>query len=245
MTRQTLSVTLFATMLAACGATVNNNPDASDASTVDAFVPNDTRVTPIDAPAGEAAVEAGPGPDASVDARPDVVSPPDASVDARPDAPPPSEAGADAVTPGGCTRNDQCAASQYCQRTTGACSSEGECAPRPEVCPDVVSPVCGCNGVSYMNSCEAAAAGVSVAATGECGGACTPMRSCCTADAECGREGMACVGPAASCRGVCKPTPEAGQCWRDSQCTSGVCTGARICECGAACLLPDAPGRCE
>lgn len=245
MIRQTLSATAIAMLLVACGPAATNNPDAADASPADTEVPNDTRVTPIDVASAEASTDVGPMPEASVDARSDVGPAPEASVDGGRDADPPVEAGPDSATPGGCTRNDQCTASQYCMRSTAACSAEGECAARPEVCPDVINPVCGCNGISYMNSCEAAVAGVSVASTGECGGSCTPMRSCCTADAECGREGMACVGPAAECRGVCKPTPEAGQCWRDSQCPSGVCTGARICECGAACLLPDAPGRCE
>lgn len=72
-------------------------------------------------------------------------------------------------------RNDLvCKPDQYCQYGLGMCllpDAEGECAPRPEapcVCPLVIDPVCGCDGRSYDNSCQAACAGQSVATVGVC-----------------------------------------------------------------------------
>jgi len=66
----------------------------------------------------------------------------------------------------------KCNPSQYCATAEpGRCpdkSNYGLCAPRPNICPQVVLPVCGCDGVTYNNSCVAAAAGVAVAKNGEC-----------------------------------------------------------------------------
>lgn len=68
----------------------------------------------------------------------------------------------------GCTSNEDCAEAEYCEFAAGACAPPGQCSPRPEVCVQIFDPVCGCDGETYSNACEAAAAGVSVAAEGEC-----------------------------------------------------------------------------
>ncbi|MCZ7677430.1 MAG: Kazal-type serine protease inhibitor family protein [Sandaracinaceae bacterium] len=46
----------------------------------------------------------------------------------------------------------------------GSCSSgsPGVCAPRPDACPTIIAEVCGCDGRTYANECEANRAGVSV-----------------------------------------------------------------------------------
>lgn len=59
----------------------------------------------------------------------------------------------------------------YCQKTTEVCpikGGPGVCKVRPQKCPGVVVPVCGCNNVTYANECQAERAGVSVAHQGRC-----------------------------------------------------------------------------
>jgi hypothetical protein len=68
-----------------------------------------------------------------------------------------------------CTSNDDCARAEFCRKEIGNCDGRGRCEPTPEVCPDVVDPVCGCDNVTYSNACEAAAVGVNVLHRGECG----------------------------------------------------------------------------
>lgn len=50
----------------------------------------------------------------------------------------------------------------------GAADQTGTCTAMPEACPAVWAPVCGCDGDIYGNSCEAEAAGVSIAPMGSC-----------------------------------------------------------------------------
>ncbi|MEQ9079276.1 MAG: Kazal-type serine protease inhibitor domain-containing protein [Sandaracinaceae bacterium] len=67
-----------------------------------------------------------------------------------------------------CTTNADCGAGDYCQLTEGACSGDGVCVPRPEACDLGLAPVCGCDGVTYGNACEAAAAGAALLHSGQC-----------------------------------------------------------------------------
>jgi len=110
----------------------------------------------------------------------------------------------------GCTSNDECGEGQYCQ--ANSCGGAGECVARPTACTRIGFPVCGCDGNTYGNPCEAAAAGVSVASEGECalelGDACAlngalscPEGSFCafSAEAACGAADV----------GVCSARPEA------------------------------------
>jgi hypothetical protein len=67
-----------------------------------------------------------------------------------------------------CTGNSQCAAEELCATAPGMCGAFGECTERPQDCPPVSDPVCGCDGTTYGNACEAAVAGVSVEFDGTC-----------------------------------------------------------------------------
>jgi hypothetical protein len=90
----------------------------------------------------------------------------------------------------------------------------GLCAPKPHHCPSFSDPVCGCDGVTYTNFCEAAKAGSAVEHRGACAPSGQPVCG--------GAAGMACAGA-----GVCADDPS-------EKCTPGPgrnCPG--VCQCTA------------
>jgi hypothetical protein len=66
----------------------------------------------------------------------------------------------------------ECAEGSFCAFPSGAdcgrADAPGSCATRPEACILIFDPVCGCDGQTYGNSCQAASAGVSVDFDGAC-----------------------------------------------------------------------------
>ncbi|MEE9296824.1 MAG: hypothetical protein V3W34_17915 [Phycisphaerae bacterium] len=97
---------------------------------------------------------------------------------------------------------------EFCKLGIGrcCCDFQGICTPMPKGCFDVWDPVCGCDGVTYGNECEADAVGVSIDHLGECetGACCLPnaagLPSCViTTQHECLNEGGAYQGHGTTC----------------------------------------------
>ena len=67
-----------------------------------------------------------------------------------------------------CQSNNDCEASEYCAKEVGQCNESGECKTKPQACALIYTPVCGCDGETYGNSCQASLAGMTVSSTGAC-----------------------------------------------------------------------------
>ena len=109
-----------------------------------------------------------------------------------------------------CSSNADCDIGEYCAKTPGYCEDQGFCEEMPEACPDVWEPVCGCNGNTYGNACEAAMAGVSVSGEGECPKSCTDNADCTEPETYCAKDINDCEG-----QGLCLSQPKDFECLQD------------------------------
>ena len=115
------------------------------------------------------------------------------------------------VTDVPCMDHSECGDGEFCAKRDGDCNGEGLCRTMPEACLDVYDPVCGCNQVTYSNSCYANADGANVDYRGPCLGA----GNTCFENAACD-EGEFCSKPDGDCEGAgeCRRLPEEENCPR-------------------------------
>jgi len=143
-----------------------------------------------------------------------------------------------------CHRGSRCDEGEYCQFPPGTCNFTdvvGMCKPIPDGCPDVYEPVCGCDGMTYGNRCEAAMAGVSILHPGECD-------LCDRSDPSCG-DGQCCWFPPGTCdengRGECLMVPDACPAISEPVCGCDGMTYGNRCEAMRACVSIDYDGECD
>lgn len=164
-----------------------------------------------------------------------------------------------------------CNSEQFCDAPIGSCGENAtnlRCVAKPSLCTAELTPVCGCNGVTLDNTCEAQRAGVMVARSNACP---APALKPCATDCEpvpievpppkCPNDALnspicaqlsegECAWVTRKCepQTICPqppPVTTAGACWTAADCGAAqTCEGARICPCDADCAEPDETGTC-
>jgi hypothetical protein len=141
----------------------------------------------------------------------------------------------------GCISSEECPEGYFCAKADGDCGGRGACKVRPEACPKILDPVCGCDGVTYDNDCFAYLAGVSVAFRGSC-----DQGVSCAETGECPR-GFFCAKEEGDChgKGVCKERPGGCLAVFDPVCGCDGQTYGNECEAAAAGVSVAYRGECD
>nr|UXE44067.1 hypothetical protein Hi04_10k_c1000_00021 [uncultured bacterium] len=151
-----------------------------------------------------------------------------------------------------CNSDADCGTGAFCECRSGSCTKTGGvCVAVPPVCPDLVAPVCGCDGTTYGNDCLRQQAGACKFHSGPCvatGGCFDTIASQCTGEPCSPAAG--CMLPNTFCSPACATPPPTGTCFDTlaRKCTIEPCGPNQPCLpnqfCVTTCPPPPPSGHC-